>query len=167
MRLGVNDTAFYSKGFLVLNNVLKNPDNERFHFSPTDTALVADITVYGNDGSKIKAYPALTITNQQINFIDDTLARQNLYLNLAGLTSDKKFKIGVKESEVLTDFITLKAYVFPYINLVWAGLLIMACGFIVSICRRTKAANYITALSVLLVLAGLAYMFLNCQQLIV
>ncbi len=158
--MGLNDTAFYSKGFLVLNNVLKNPDSGRFHFTPTDTALVADITVYGNDGTKIKAYPALTITNQQINFIDDTLVRQNLYLNLAGLTSDKKFKIGVKESEVLTDFITLKAYVFPYINLVWAGLLIMACGFIVSICRRTKAANYITALSVLLVLAGLTYMFL-------
>ena len=158
--MGFNDTAFYSKGFLVLNNVLKNPDSGRFHFSPNDTALVADITVYANDGSRIKAYPALTITNQQINFIDDTLARQNLYLNLAGLTVDKKFKIGVKESEVLTDFITLKAYVFPYINLVWAGLLIMACGFIVSICRRTKAANYITALSVLLVLTGLAYMFL-------
>ena len=32
--MGVNDTAFYSKGFLVLNNVLKNPNNERFHFSP-------------------------------------------------------------------------------------------------------------------------------------
>ncbi len=158
--MGFNDTAFYSKGFLVLNNVLKNPDSGRFHFSPNDTALVADITVYANDGSRIKAYPALTITNRQINFIDDTLARQNLYLNLAGLTVDKKFKIGVKESEVLTDFITLKAYVFPYINLVWAGLLIMACGFIVSICRRTKAANYITALSVLLVLTGLAYMFL-------
>ncbi len=158
--MGLNDTAFYSKGFLVLNNVLKNPDSGRFHFTPNDTALVADITVYANDGSKIKAYPALTITNQQINFIDDTLARQNLYLNLAGLTADKKFKIGIKESEVLTDFITLKAYVFPYINLVWAGLLIMACGFIVSICRRTKAANYITVLSVLLVLAGLAYMFL-------
>ena len=81
-------------------------------------------------------------------------------MNLAGLAANKKFKIGVKESDVLTDFITLKAYVFPYINLVWAGLLIMACGFIVSICRRTKAANYITALSVILVLAGLVYMFL-------
>ncbi|KAA9038495.1 cytochrome c assembly protein [Ginsengibacter hankyongi] len=158
--VGIKDTVFYSKGYFVLNDVLKNPNNERFHFTPSDTALVADITVYGQDSTKTKAYPALVISNQQINFIDDTLIRQNLFLNLAGLANDKKFKIGVKESDIPTDFITLKAYVFPYINLVWAGLLIMACGFVVSIGRRAKAANYITALSVLFVLAGLFYMFL-------
>lgn len=157
---GIKDTVFYSKGFFILNDILKNPNNERFHFTPSDTALVADITVYGQDSTKSKAYPALVISNQQINFVDDTLIKQNLILNLAGLASDNKFKIGVKESDIPTDFITLKAYVFPYINLVWGGLLIMACGFIVSIGRRTKAANYVTALSVLLVLAGLFYMFL-------
>jgi cytochrome c-type biogenesis protein CcmF len=159
--MALKDTTFFSKGFLVLNNILKNPDNERFHFSSTDTALVADITIYNKKNSTTqKAFPALTISNQQINFIDDTLTRQNLYLRLSGLASNNKFKIGIKESEISSDFITLKAYVFPYINLVWAGLLIMAWGFIVSICRRAKAANYITALSVILVLAGLFYMFL-------
>jgi cytochrome c-type biogenesis protein CcmF len=158
--MALHDTVFYSKGFFVLNSILKNPDNERFHFSPSDTALVADITVYSHDSTSHKAYPALTISNQQINYIDDTVVTQNLYLRFAGLAANNKFKIGVKESETLADFITLKAYVFPYINLVWAGLLIMACGFIVSIGRRLKAANYITALSVILVLAGLFYMFL-------
>ena len=158
--MGINDTAFYSNGFLILNSILKNPDNERFRFSSTDTALVADITVFGKDSTKHKAYPAISVINQKVNFLDDTLARENLYLSFSGLTNDKKFKIGVKESESLTNFITLKAYVFPYINLVWAGLLIMACGFIVSITRRVKAANYITALSVIMVLGALFYMFL-------
>lgn len=158
--LGVGDTAFYSKGFVVLNGMLKNPDNEKFHFKPTDTALVADITVYGQDSSSHKAYPALTISNQQINFVDDTVVSQNLYLNLSGLTNERKFKIGLKESEQLTQFITLKAYVFPYINLVWAGLLIMACGFVIAITRRLKAANYLTVLSVSIVLLALFYMFL-------
>ncbi|MEO8414104.1 MAG: cytochrome c biogenesis protein CcsA [Ginsengibacter sp.] len=158
--MAINDTVFYSRGFFVLDSLLKNPVNGRFHFSPTDTALVAAITVYGKDNSKYHAYPGLKIIDQQLNYIDDTVVRQNLYLKLIGLTSGKKFKIGAKESDTLTDFITLKAYVFPYINLVWAGLLIMACGFVVSIGRRVKAANYITALSVILVLGGLVYMFL-------
>ncbi len=162
--MNLHDTAYYSKGFFVLNNVLKDPDNERFHFSPDDTALVADITVHNADSTTTKAFPALTISNQQINYIDDTLIRQNLYFKLAGLSSDKKFKIGIKESETLTDFITLKAYVFPYINLVWAGLLIMAGGFIISICRRTKAANYVTALSVVLIIGALFYMFLIANR---
>jgi cytochrome c-type biogenesis protein CcmF len=158
--LGVHDSLFYSKGFLVLNNILKNPDNQRFHFTPNDTALVADITIFANDSRSHESFPALTISHQQINFIDDTVLSKNLTLRLAGLGANNKFKIGVKETDALSDFITLKAYVFPYINLVWAGLLIMACGFVVSLCRMVKAANYITALSVFLVLAGLFYMFL-------
>ena len=158
--MNIGDTVFYSKGFFILNNILKNPNNQRFHFSPEDLAMAADITVYGKDNSRHKVYPAIDIKNSKVNFIDDTAITQNLYFNLAGLTKDKKFKIGVKESDTLTDFITLKAYIFPYINLVWAGLLIMAGGFIISIGRRAKAANYITALSVLVVLSGLFYMFL-------
>ncbi|MEO8111016.1 MAG: cytochrome c biogenesis protein CcsA [Ginsengibacter sp.] len=158
--MNINDTAFYSNGFLILNGIVKNPDNERFHFTPADTALVADITVYGKDSTKHKAYPAIIVANEQVNFIDDTLTRENLYVGFSGLTNDKKFKIGIKESESLTNFITLKAYVFPYINLVWIGLLIMACGFVVSITRRLKAANFITALSVTMVLVALFYMFL-------
>lgn len=158
--MAIGDSVFFAKGYLVLNNILKNPNNERFQFSPEDTALVADITVYGQDSTRHKAYPALTIHNQEINFINDTVITQNLQLNISGISSDKKFKIGLKQTDKLTDFITLKAYVFPYINLVWAGLIIMACGFVVSMVRRAKAANYLAALSIALVLIGLIYMFL-------
>jgi len=158
--MAIGDSVFYSKGYFVLNNILKNPDNERFHFTPNDTALVADITVYGQDSTRHKAYPALTISNQEINFINDTVITQNIYLNISGITADKKFKIGLKQTDKVTDFITLKAYVFPYINLVWAGLIIMACGFVISLVRRAKAGKYIAALSVGLVLIALFYMFL-------
>jgi cytochrome c-type biogenesis protein CcmF len=158
--LGIGDSVFYSKGYYVLNDILKNPDNDRFHFAPTDTALVADITVYGQDGTRHKAYPALTIQNQQINFIDDTVFSQNLYLDFAGIASNKKFKINSKETDKLTDFITLKAYYFPYINLVWLGLVIMSTGFIVSLVSRVRAPKVWAYLSIGLVLAFLFYLFL-------
>lgn len=158
--MAVGDSVFYDKGYFVLNNVLKNPANERFNFNDSDTALVADITVFGNDSTRHKAYPALTISNQTLDFIDDTVITQNIYLNLGGITSDQKFKIGLKESDKLSDFITLKAYVFPYINLVWAGLIIMALGFILALIRRAKAAKYLAALSVVVVMIALIYLFL-------
>ncbi|MGN6195777.1 MAG: cytochrome c biogenesis protein CcsA [Ginsengibacter sp.] len=158
--LSIGDSVFYSKGYYVLNDILKNPDNDRFHFAPTDTALVADITVYGQDGTRHKAYPALTIQNQQINFIDDTVFSQNLYLDFAGIASNKKFKINSKETDKLTDFITLKAYYFPYINLVWLGLVVMSTGFIVSLVSRVRAPKVWAYLSIGLVLAFLFYLFL-------
>ncbi|MEO9023319.1 MAG: cytochrome c biogenesis protein CcsA [Ginsengibacter sp.] len=158
--LAIGDTVFYSKGFYVLNGIEKNPDNERFHFSPTDTALVADITVFGQDGTSHKAYPALTVHDRELNFINDTVITQNLYLNFAGIAGNKKFKINSRETDRLTDFITLKAYYFPYINLVWLGLVIMSTGFVVSLVSKARAAKPYALLSVFMVLAFLFYMFL-------
>jgi len=158
--LAIGDSVFYSKGYYVLNGIEKNPDNERFHFSPTDTALVANITVYSDNGTSYKAYPALVIQNQELNFINDTVSAQNLYLNFSGIAANKKFKINSKETDKLTDFITLKAYYFPYINLVWLGLVIMSVGFIVSLVYRVKAPKIWAYVSIGLVLAFLFYLFL-------
>jgi cytochrome c-type biogenesis protein CcmF len=156
----LKDTTFYSKGFLVLNNVMKNPNNEKFHFTPSDTALVADLTVFSNTGTSYKAYPLLAIENFDVVYTDDTVFSQNLVLKLAGISSENKFKIAVKESDMPADFVTLKAYIFPFINFVWAGLIIMAAGIILSLLRRTKAPPLSAALVLIAVSAGLFYMFL-------
>lgn len=158
--MAIGDSAFYDKGYFVLNKVERNPVNKRFNFTDKDTALVADITVYSNDSTSYKAYPALTISNQELNFIDDTVITQNIYLNLSGITKDQKFKVGVKENNKLTDFITLKGYIFPYINLVWIGLILMACGFVIALVQRAKAAKLLSAIAIAFVLISLIYMFL-------
>jgi len=36
------------------------------------------------------------------------------------------------------DYITMKAYKFPFINLLWAGVLITAIGIIISMVRRIQ-----------------------------
>jgi cytochrome c-type biogenesis protein CcmF len=156
----IGDSVFYSKGYFVLNGIEKNPQNERFNFSPSDTALVADLTVYSNDGTKYTAYPALTIQHRQLSFINDTIAAQNLYLNFSGIADGNKFKINSKETDKLTDFITLKAYYFPYINLVWLGLVVMSVGFVVSLVNRVRASRPAAYVAIGLVLAFLFYLFL-------
>ncbi|MGN6533468.1 MAG: cytochrome c biogenesis protein CcsA [Ginsengibacter sp.] len=158
--LAIGDSVFYSKGYFILNGIEKNPDNERFHFSPSDTALVADVTVYSDNGTSYKAYPALVIQNQELNFINDTVSAQNLYLNFSGIADGNKFKINSKETDKLTEFITLKAYYFPYINLVWLGLVIMSAGFIVSLVNRVRAPKIWAYVSIGLVLVFLFYLFL-------
>lgn len=60
----------------------------------------------------------------------------------------------------MIDFVTIKAYRFPYIILVWLGLIIMAIGFTVSTIHRAG----ITGIARILLLAGvgvaLFYLFL-------
>ena len=155
------DTAYYSNGFLILNRVVKNPENERYHYTPADVALMADITVYSKDSLHFRAMPLLAVDSfGSLSHIDDTVYAQNLFLRFVGVADLKKVKIGVRESDKIIDFVTLKAYIFPYINLVWIGLVVMAIGFIMSAIRRAKISGFYAALALILAGGGVFYMFL-------
>jgi cytochrome c-type biogenesis protein CcmF len=157
--LAEGDTAFYSKGYLILNRVVKNPNNTKYHFKPTDAALMADVTLVGKDSMHYKASPLIQIDEMGVNQIDDTVYAQNLYLKFAGVTNTKKIKLGIKESEKIIDFVTLKAYLFPYINLVWLGLLVMALGIVMSMIKRAKLSTAVAASALIFVAVALFYMF--------
>ncbi|MBK8520604.1 MAG: cytochrome c biogenesis protein CcsA [Chitinophagaceae bacterium] len=154
------DTAFYSNGIIILNSVVKNPVNEKYNFKPTDAALMADLTLISKDSLHYKAMPLIQVDGMGVNQVDDTVYAQNMYVKFAGVTDGRKVKIGIKESDKLIQYVTLKAYVFPYINLVWLGLIIMALGLIMSAVKRAKLSTFYAALALLLGAAGLFYMFL-------
>ena len=154
------DTAFYSNGIIILNSVVKNPVNEKYNFKPTDAALMADITLISKDSLHFKAMPLIQVDGIGVNQVDDTVYAQNMFVKFVGVTDGRKVKIGIKESDKLIQYVTLKAYVFPYINLVWLGLIIMALGLIMSAVKRAKLSTFYAALALLLGAAGLFYMFL-------
>lgn len=154
------DTSFFSKGYLVLNKVVKNPVNERYQFKPTDVALMADITVVSKDTMHYKAMPLLQVDEFGIVHRDDTLYAQNLFVRFIGVSDNQKIRIGTKVSDKMIDFVTVKSYVFPFINLVWLGLIIMAIGLIMSMIKRAGFSNVQAVISLLFVGLLLFYMFL-------
>jgi cytochrome c-type biogenesis protein CcmF len=137
--IGMGDTLFYSRGYLVLDTVGLNLDNDRVKFSSADTAVMARLRVISFDKSRPReAAPYLLLQNNQLKLVPDTVIAQNIAVRFNRITTDQKFDIGVKESSRLTPFVTLKVLKFPYINLVWLGTLIMIAGFILSLLRRMK-----------------------------
>ena len=70
----------------------------------------------------------------------DTVKAQNLILNFNGVADNEKniLIVGVKESASLTNLITLKVYEFPFINVLWIGVLVMTLGFGMSTFARAK-----------------------------
>ena len=158
--LAEGDTGFYSKGIFVLNQVAKNPNNEKYRFKSTDAALLADITFISKDSMHYKAFPLLQLDEFGLNQVDDTVYAQNLYVRFAGVTETRKVKIAVKESDQAIEYVTLKAYIFPHINLVWLGLIIMALGIVMSAVNRAKFSPLYSFLALIFAAAGLFYMFL-------
>lgn len=156
----VGDTAFYSNGIFVLHQVVRNPNNGRFSFGPNDAALMADISFISKDSARYRAMPLIQVDSIGIQQTDDTVYAQNLFVKFAGVTEDQKVKIGVRETDQMIDFVTVKAYVFPYIIFVWLGLILMAIGFMISLIRRASMAPWQGASLLVAVTAALFYMFL-------
>jgi cytochrome c-type biogenesis protein CcmF len=135
--VATGDTIYYSSGYMTLDSVLLNPVNPRTVFNPNDTAIQAKLSVNTTDGKKLVARPYFYLRNSQLEYVPDTLLIQGLTVRLQKIV-DNKFEIGIKESKNIQDFLTLKVLKFPFINLLWAGTIIMAIGFIVSMVRRIK-----------------------------
>ncbi len=155
------DTLYYSKGYMVLNQVIKNPTTNKFNIPVNGPAVSAEITITSKENNTYHAAPMIVIDSFGINQIDDTVYAQNLFVKFAGVSSDQtKMKIGVKESSSMIDFVTLKAYIFPYINLVWVGLIIMAIGLVMSMIQRAGLSKSTGKIVMALAAIALFYMFL-------
>jgi cytochrome c-type biogenesis protein CcmF len=169
---GIGDTVFYSKGYMVLNKIISNPKQNKFNFPLGNfQSLMADITVTSKDSNRYSATPIIYVDNtihragdSTINQIDDTVYAQNLFLRFAGIGENRKIKLGVKESNAIIDFVTLKAYVFPYINIVWLGLVFMAIGVIISLIKRIDLSKRNGTLVLLIFGMALFYMFLLASR---
>jgi cytochrome c-type biogenesis protein CcmF len=142
--VAVHDTVFYSNGYIVLNKIIVNPDNEKFHFTSADTALMADLTVVGKDSLRYRATPLFYIKNNQMNFVLDTVFAQYLAIGLSRVVDRNKVELSVKESSSMVPFVSLKVLEFPQINLLWMGTLIMITGIVMSMVRRSKQSLRVT-----------------------
>lgn len=159
--LAIGDTTYYSNGMIVLENVIKNPVNEKYNFKPDDMALMADLKIISKDNMHYHASPLIQVNKyEMMEAVDDTVYAQNLFLKFENVGQGKKIKLGVKESDRPIDYVTVKSYIFPYINLVWLGLIIMAIGIIMSMIKRAGYSPLRSAVTFIAVAIALFYMFL-------
>ena len=136
--IAVGDTVWYSKGFIVLNKVVVNPDSGQNHFTAADTALMARVTIVSRDSMRYTAQPVFYIKDNEPHFVIDTVFAQNLAIRFNKVVEGKKIELGVKESSAMIPFVALKVLEFPHINILWIGTIVMIIGFIMSIIWRRR-----------------------------
>ncbi|MBC7904724.1 MAG: cytochrome c assembly protein, partial [Gemmatimonadaceae bacterium] len=141
-KLKINDTIFYSSGYMILNKISLNPKDTKHKVAARDTLLVADLTLVGSDSIRQKAYPAISIKGDNFRFLYDTIFTQNLAVGFTSVDKQTgEVELQVKESERMIPFVALKVYEFPQINVLWLGTVIMILGFCMSIRRRFLLAR--------------------------
>jgi cytochrome c-type biogenesis protein CcmF len=138
------DTIWYSKGFMILDGVNRERTRNNIVTEAGDSVFTASLSIYAKDSSKYKAEPLLIIRNNNLIPVTDTVISQSLEIGFVGAEADG-VKLAVKESNSILQYITLKAYQFPAINVLWLGIIITVFGFMLAmvnhIQKNRKAAG--------------------------
>jgi cytochrome c-type biogenesis protein CcmF len=142
----VGDTLFYSKGLITVDQVVVNPRGGKYNFSAADTAVGLNLSVIAKDGRRYSAQPLLKISGGHVQVIPDTVMAQSLVVQFSQVKDQAKglLEVGVRETTAVLDFVTLKAYEFPFINILWLGIVVMVIGFVMSIVQRVKRSPVVT-----------------------
>jgi cytochrome c-type biogenesis protein CcmF len=136
-QMSIGDSIFYGNGYMKLEKVLINPNPDK----PAGTnELVLQLAVTSKEGLKYQASPSITLQGMTLQAKFDTVKAQNIVLSFNKVVDQKKgiLEIGVKESASLSNLITLKAYEFPFINILWIGVIVMVIGFGIATMNRVK-----------------------------
>lgn len=138
VHVAVGDTFFYSSGYGIINDLrtVKNIPG----LDPNDSASVVTINVHAKSNSRYTIKPIL-INKGGHNYVQpDTLIQENLILQLQDVKGGQA-ELALKESDSLLQYITLKAYKFPFINILWLGTVVMVIGFFISALRRLQTSK--------------------------
>jgi len=134
------DTIYYSKGFAVLQNLATRGNIPTPGFAPTDSASIATLKIFAKSESIYTSEPLLIKKAGALMPVPDTIMAESLILELQNITNNSA-EIGVKETDSIMEYVTLKAYKYPFINMLWLGTILMVTGFGMSMVRRIKTAR--------------------------
>jgi cytochrome c-type biogenesis protein CcmF len=142
LNITVGDTIFYSKGYFIVEKLESVKQIPGIDFGPSDSASVATIKVQAQTTSTYTVKPVLINKGGGAFIQPDTLIPESLVFQLQKVNGQKA-ELGIKESSNLMQYVTLKAYKFPFINLLWLGTVIMVSGFFISMLYRRQRKKVI------------------------
>jgi len=143
--LKIGDSVFYAKGksFLVLQGIHeRNRDSLPVSMFGTDGSIhEAPLKIFSMTGSMYSVSPKLVFAKGSYLAFPDTIIAEGLIVQLQKVNLDNSIELGVKESDKVLQYVTLKAYKFPFINVLWGGVIITAIGILMSMVRRIQLSR--------------------------
>jgi len=130
--MNVNDTIRVNRSFVILNDVKTTMANNDVN----NASITAKFKIFSMDAGMVETELKYEIVNGELKRTDGTIEPLNLKLRFEGVAADSKaINIGIYEK--LQDYIVMKAIIFPFISVLWLGIVVMFSGLTYAIMRRT------------------------------
>lgn len=147
-KMRVGDTVFTSNSLVILDGINKDIDKAQYaQLKENDIAVGAVLRIMSIDGKSREITPVYVIRNNTVFSIGATDQKNGVQADFFHIDpSAETFSIRLREKEDPDkEFIILKAIIFPGINILWIGSILMAFGTMLAVYARirkkTKSVN--------------------------
>lgn len=133
------DTIFSSNAIIIYDSISTNFDKTPYQLHDDDIAVMAHLRVLDIMEKHI-AKPIFVIHGDAIQPIPATIDKLGLKFSFWKIDPQAgKIEISLQEKkENVRDFIVMQAIVFPYINVLWVGCIVMVIGTVLAIVERLR-----------------------------
>jgi cytochrome c-type biogenesis protein CcmF len=138
-KMKVGDTIFSSNAIIILDSLSVQFDKKQLNLEDEDIAVIARLRVL-DINKQYHADPMYLIRNSAVQPISakvDELGLQFMFWNLDPATGEIELSLQEKKSNI-REFIVMQAMIFPYINILWIGCIIMVLGTALAIIERIR-----------------------------
>lgn len=132
------DTIHYSKGKIILDSLRVKTNIPADIFGEGGKLYEVPLHVDAKTGSTYKLTSRMAFAKGEWIAIPDTLIAEGLILQLQKVNEDSTIELGLKETDSVLKYVTLKAYKYPFIKLLWYGVWITAIGLLITMVYRIR-----------------------------
>jgi cytochrome c-type biogenesis protein CcmF len=144
-KLAAGDSLFTSRHMIMLDSIIpiqKPAERAQLKLETADIAVKAKLRVLGMDGKDYIAEPKFIVRGNFVEPVDVKLDKLGLKFSFYGIdTQSNQVMLKIAERKDDSQFIIMKAIIFPGINILWIGCLIMVFGSILAIVHRVSRKN--------------------------
>ncbi|MEQ9186870.1 MAG: cytochrome c biogenesis protein CcsA [Cryomorphaceae bacterium] len=137
----VGDTIFTQNSFLVFDSLDRKPALTNKGLTINDLALGAKFTLYDVQTEAHSLTPLFVIRDRQFSFsVPDSVPNVGVTISFDGIDpAAERFSFRITEKDPkYREFIVMKAILFPWINILWLGIIVMGIGTLLAVFQRFK-----------------------------
>lgn len=143
-KMAVGDTVFSSNAIIVLAQFNSQVNRVQLGLNDSDLAVGAHLKITDIDGNNYSALPVFVLRGNLIFPVYDEIPELGLRFTFEKIyPQENKIDISVYElkSAKQKEFIIMKAIVFPYINILWAGCILFFTGTLLAVVQRIRTGG--------------------------
>ncbi|MES2628453.1 MAG: cytochrome c biogenesis protein CcsA [Bacteroidota bacterium] len=135
------DTIFSARNIIVFEQMSLVKDLAKVNLQPNDLAAAAHLKVLTGEDKEFHASPLFILRDSSLQVPDVTVVKEaglKISITLIDPTTGKiTFQVAEHQGNS-KEFIVMQAIMFPAINVLWIGIILMALGTFIAILQRLR-----------------------------